>query len=156
MDGPLTAEKVEEVEEGGEPSYSREAEELCGSRVVMEGREGVVQRSTCNGLDRFWVVCAERKWRPLDPSSATVVERHDSSASRPSGPTDQAAVGCRVSMFWRAELPPSWFTGVVKQFNPASGEHLVVYEDGDQRWHGMEAEAREDNVRWLDPQEVSA
>ena len=89
-------------------------------------------------------------------ASSTALVLFSSSACTPSGPTDQAAVGCRVSMFWRAELPPSWFPGVVKQFNPASGEHLVVYEDGDQRWHGMEAEAREDNVRWLDPQEVSA
>ena len=75
VDGPLGA---EEVEEGHEPSYSREAAELCGSTVVMEGREGLVQRSSCNGhLDRYWVVCAERKWRPLDPSLATVVRRHE-------------------------------------------------------------------------------
>ena len=73
VDGPLAA---EEVEEGGEPSYSREAAELCGSTVLMEGREGLVQRSTCRGHpDRFWVVCAEQKWRPLDPWVATVVRQ---------------------------------------------------------------------------------
>ena len=74
-DGPLGA---EEVEERCEPSYSREAAELWGSTVVVEGREGLVQRSSCNGdLDRYWVVCAERKWCPLDPSLATVVQRHE-------------------------------------------------------------------------------
>ena len=72
-DGPLAA---GEVEEGGEPSYSRAAAELCGSTVLVEGREGLVQRARCKGHpDRFWVVCAERKWRPLDPSVATVVRR---------------------------------------------------------------------------------
>ena len=57
------------------PSESVVAE-LCGSTVVVEGREGLVQRSSGNGHpDRYWVVCAEREWCPLDPSLATVVRR---------------------------------------------------------------------------------
>ena len=83
------------------------------------------------------------------PSTALVL--FSAGGSAPSGPSGQAAVGHRVKMLWRAECPPSRFTGVVKEFNTASGEHLVVYDDGDQRWHGMEGEAREGNVEWLDP-----
>ena len=64
-------------------------------------------------------------------------------------PRGTAAVGRRVQLLWRDEKPPTWFEGVVKQFNETSGEHLVVYEDGDQRWHILDDEAGEDNLKWL-------
>ena len=65
-------------------------------------------------------------------------------------PQGQAALGRRLSVYWRSERPPAWFTGVVKQFNAINNEHLIVYTDGDQQWHCLDAEALEENLQWLD------
>ena len=91
-------------------------------------------------------------------------------ALRTDVPEGNQALGRRLSMLWREERPPTWFSGVVRQHNAFNNEHLVrscrqhrqprrqlrgppspqiVYEDEDQRWHDLEAEARLGNVKWL-------
>ena len=96
-------------------------------------------------------------------------------------PEGNQALGRRLSVLWRDERPPTWFSGTIKQYNAVNNEHLVrrcrlgfthhprlaltsrthcapvqiVYADGDQRWHGLEAEVRLGNVEWLDRPAIS-
>lgn len=41
-------------------------------------------------------------------------------------------IGKKVRVFWPVDS--SWYTGTVKQYDPASGEHLLEYHDGDTEW----------------------
>lgn len=59
----------------------------------------------------------QQRWPPQQPELS---ELHPSN-----GPRGHAAVGSRIAVYWRAERPPTWFKGVVKQFDSATGEHLV-------------------------------
>ena len=63
-------------------------------------------------------------------------------------------IGARVSVLWRGEQPPEWFTGTIKDFQDADPRahspalHLIRYDDGDQRRHDLGAEEGDDNLRW--------
>ena len=70
-------------------------------------------------------------------------------------PEGNQALGRRLSVLWLEERPPTRFSGVIKQYDPANNEHLIVYDDGDQRWHSLETEVRLGNVKWLDRPDVS-
>ena len=60
-------------------------------------------------------------------------------------------VGRRLSIKWLDEKPkPRWFSGVVKEFSVATSEHLVVYDDGDQRQEDLAKEEAAGTLRWLD------
>lgn len=41
-------------------------------------------------------------------------------------------IGRKVRVFW--PLDENWYVGVVQQFDAATGEHLLVYPDGDTEW----------------------
>ena len=41
-------------------------------------------------------------------------------------------IGKKVRVFWPVD--ESWYTGVVHEYDPSSGEHLLRYEDGDSEW----------------------
>jgi hypothetical protein len=41
-------------------------------------------------------------------------------------------IGKKVQVFWPVD--ESYYTGTVYEYDPASGEHLVRYEDGDAEW----------------------
>ena len=53
--------------------------------------------------------------------------------------------GERVSVLWEGGR---WYQGTVKDFN-GFDEHLIVYEDGDSRWHNVAEEEAENGVKWL-------
>ena len=40
-----------------------------------------------------------------------------------------------MRVFWEAEEPPTWYEGVVREFDPVSMLHMVLYDDGDVRRH---------------------
>jgi hypothetical protein len=52
----------------------------------------------------------------------------------------EAAVGARVSVFWRDD--DDWYTGTVTEFDRHKWQHTVHYDDGDveifQMWHPKE------------------
>ena len=41
-------------------------------------------------------------------------------------------LGKKVRVFW--PLDQKWYVGVVQEFNPQTGEHLLIYPDGDDEW----------------------
>jgi len=41
-------------------------------------------------------------------------------------------IGKKVRVFWPVD--ESWYTGVVHEYDPSTGEHLLRYEDGDAEW----------------------
>ena len=50
----------------------------------------------------------------------------------------EAAIGRRCAVFWTGCSPPTWFSGTVRDF--CSPRHLIVYDDGDSKWHDLAAE----------------
>lgn len=61
--------------------------------------------------------------RMADPSEPPMAEPADQGASM---------IGKKVQVFWPVD--ESYYTGTVYEYDPASGEHLVRYEDGDAEW----------------------
>ena len=59
-----------------------------------------------------------------------------------------AVVGRRLSIRWTAEPNKPWFSGKIVQFLSATDEHLILYDDGDQRAHDLREEAAQKNLRW--------
>jgi hypothetical protein len=41
-------------------------------------------------------------------------------------------IGKKVRVFWPVDQ--NWYTGTVLQYDPAKGEHLLLYGDGDSEW----------------------
>ena len=41
-------------------------------------------------------------------------------------------IGKKVRVFWPVDS--SWYTGIVLQHDPATGEHLLKYDDEDTEW----------------------
>lgn len=41
-------------------------------------------------------------------------------------------LGKKVRVFW--PLDEQWYVGVVRQYDPTTGEHLLTYPDGDTEW----------------------
>ena len=50
----------------------------------------------------------------------------------------QRAVGRRCAVLWAGCSPPTWFSGTIRDFS--SPLHLIAYDDGDVKWHHLEAE----------------
>jgi len=62
---------------------------------------------------------------------------------------EQEVVGRRVSIRWTGDKGRPWYTGRIAEFWPTSGEHLVVYEDGEQKAHDLADEVGNGQLRWL-------
>lgn len=43
-----------------------------------------------------------------------------------------------------------WYSGCVKEFSRSMGEHLIVYDDGDARWHTLSSEQRSGTLKFGD------
>ena len=66
-------------------------------------------------------------------------------------------VGRRVSIRWTGDLGKPWYEGKIVEFHAATDEHLVLYDDGEQRLHLLRQEAATNQLRWLtDPVEQPA
>ena len=44
--------------------------------------------------------------------------------------------------------PPTWFSGVVREYSNTTEKHLVQYRDGETRWHSLQDEFDGGNLRW--------
>ena len=66
-------------------------------------------------------------------------------------PLDEGArvIGRRCSILWAGCSPPTWFKGTVRDFS--SPRHLVVYDDGELKWHDLAAEAAVGQLEWAAP-----
>ena len=63
-----------------------------------------------------------------NPKPVTIsAKAEQTTCSRP----DKRLVGKRISVFWAEEA--TWFSGSIREYNDTTEEHLVVYDDGDQR-----------------------
>ena len=47
----------------------------------------------------------------------------------------RAAVGSRVSIRWTGTPDAPWYSGRIVDYAPATNEHLVLYDDGEQKMH---------------------
>lgn len=65
-------------------------------------------------------------------------------------------IGRRVQIWWAGDA--AWFDGEVKQYGVhGSGmKHLVIYDDGDQKWHELDDEKRHGQLKWLDDGKAAA
>ena len=59
----------------------------------------------------------------------------------------RSVIGRRCSVLWAGCSPPTWFVGTVREFS--SPLHLVVYDDGDLKWHNLAAETVAGQLEWL-------
>ena len=57
----------------------------------------------------------------------------------------------RLRIWWHGDS--KWFSGQVNQYS-SSGEHLVVYEDGDVKWHDLGSEEFHGQLEWVDKRAV--
>ena len=58
-------------------------------------------------------------------------------------------VGRRVAIRWTGDPGQPWFSGCVAEHFLGLGEHLVRYDDGDQRSHDLADEETNGQLRWL-------
>ena len=65
-----------------------------------------------------------------------------------SGRLGTSFIGRHVSMLWAGDVPATWFRGTIKDYSPVTQEHLVRYNDGDNKWHSLSAEEAVGRIRW--------
>ena len=58
----------------------------------------------------------------------------------------------RVKVLWcdRADTD-EWYAGTIAAYCAANEEHLVLYDDGDSKWHTLQQEERLGTLSWIDP-----
>ena len=66
---------------------------------------------------------------------------------------DNHIVGSRTSVLFDGK---DWYEGTIKNFNPATDEHLVVFDDGDQIWYCIAEELKEGTLILKTADETSA
>ena len=63
-----------------------------------------------------------------EPSSQLLSEETPevaSTAATSAAPMRRAAIGWRVAVLWSGDGPDSWYSGVVKDYSEASGQHFI-------------------------------
>ena len=50
----------------------------------------------------------------------------------------------------------NWYHGTIKDFNATEESHLVVYTDGDTRWHNIGEDEANNILRWTEPRASTA
>ena len=61
------------------------------------------------------------------------------------------AVGKRIEGVFLCEgASLQWYGGLITRFSESSGEHLVVYDDGEQKWHHLLEGVAQQVLRWPD------
>ena len=58
---------------------------------------------------------------------------------------------CRAEVLWETGAAEAWYPGVVSSYSEATESHLIVYEDGDSKWHAIRHEETMGTLRWVDP-----
>ena len=58
-------------------------------------------------------------------------------------------VGRRVSIRWTGDPGKPWFNGIVAEYNSTLGDHLILYDDGEQKSHNLDEEEAVGQLKWL-------
>ena len=58
-------------------------------------------------------------------------------------------LGSRVSIRWLGDRGKPWYSGKIAEYYQSSGEHLVLYDDGEQKAHNLAGEEACGQLRWL-------
>ena len=86
--------------------------------------------------------------KPARKKPAKTIEK----APRPAKaktPRGSELLGKRVSIRWLGDRGKPWYSGKVAEYYRASGEHLVLYDDGDQKAHNLAGEEEVGQLLWL-------
>lgn len=73
-----------------------------------------------------------------EPSPKVICDEGDN------GNGKESMIGRKVSVFW--PLDEQWYVGVVQEYDPNSGEHLLRYPDGDTEWVKIQENAKTGGV----------
>ena len=65
-------------------------------------------------------------------------------------------VGQRVSVRWTGDPGKPWFDGTICEYFQSTGEHLVLFDDGDQKAFDLRAEEAGQQLKWLDKEGKTA
>jgi len=73
-------------------------------------------------------------------SSAAASAKPAATSTEP-GPRGEI-VGRTIKVRWAAApaVRGGWYRGVIRQFNSATGQHFIGYDDGDEKWHALAEE----------------
>ena len=64
-------------------------------------------------------------------------------------PAGIQAVGKRIEGVFLCEGGLlQWYGGLITEFSESDGEHLVVYDDGEQKWHNLAEGVAQQTLRW--------
>eukprot|EP01029_Cantina_marsupialis_P024828 TRINITY_DN6465_c0_g1_i1.p1 TRINITY_DN6465_c0_g1~~TRINITY_DN6465_c0_g1_i1.p1 ORF type:complete len:1028 (-),score=345.74 TRINITY_DN6465_c0_g1_i1:268-3351(-) len=72
---------------------------------------------------------------------AIVEEKPNKKVTPPKAHTrGKAIVGEKIHVIWKDDGQPEWFKGVIRNYNPSTKKHFIIYEDGDKTWHDLSRE----------------
>ena len=93
-----------------------------------------------------------RAWHPPRKELGLSVDTHGWHArASVEVPTGVNAVGKRIEGVFLCEgASLQWYGGLITEFSESSGEHLVVYDDGEQKWHLLLEGVAQQALRWPD------
>jgi len=114
----------------------------AGPSVANAGAKGKRRQGTTRELDRL-------TRRPYISFGDDAPERSDGSRSLRHNPSEEPSsprskrqqyrgtiLGRRVTVYWEGD--DKFFAGKVAEYSESSGEHLVSYDDGDQKYHPLD------------------
>jgi len=109
------------------------------------------------GADEVETVVASspklRAWPPPRKELGLTVDAHGRHAQQASAEalTGVHAVGKRIEGVFLCEgASLQWYGGLITEFSESSDEHLVVYDDGEQKWHRLAEGVAQKLLRWPD------
>ena len=93
-----------------------------------------------------------RAWHPPRKELGLSVDTHGWHAQASAEvSTGVNAVGKRIEGVFLCEgALLQWYGGLITEFSESSGEHLVVYDDGEQKWHLLLEGVAQQALRWPD------
>lgn len=109
------------------------------------------------GADEIETVVAPspklRAWQQSRKELRRSVDTHASGHACVEAPTAEQAVGKRIEGVFLCEgASLQWYGGLITEFSESSAEHLVVYDDGEQKWHNLVEGMAQRLLRWPDAQ----
>mgnify|MGYP006135142143 CR=1 FL=1 len=87
-----------------------------------------MQTSQISVLDGVLTI-KKRRHRHINPLPGSVNTKHDRRAAMP------LRKGTRVTVYWEDDA--RWYDGAVAEYSTVDQEHLIRYDDGDQRYYNL-------------------
>ena len=85
----------------------------------------------------------------MEARAAKTAKAAKSKARRSRTQSGGELVGQRVSIRWTGDTGQPWYSGKLVEFNASTNEHLVLYDDGEQKMHELAVEEEAKQLRWL-------